>query len=380
MTGVPVCQSRDECITDPALAAQSLAFARDHSIDFEYLALFGHADFDITEKFTVGAGLRYFDFEQENLERVLQAFRGTPQNPVDPPLAGGPIQTVPIVTVDDDVDDEETTWDANLSYRHTDDQLYYIRAATGFRQGGINDTATASIFGVSIPSSFSSDDLLSIDVGAKTGWLDGRLILNAAYFKMWWDDIQVPGQEPTGAVEFLINAGEAEIDGIEIELFARPVEQLFFGLGVTWMNAELTDDQVLDPGLVAPGFDPPLGVDGDDIPNVPDWAFTSIAELTFPFPALADAEVALRGNFSYTDSSYTFLNSTFPGYAEIGDYSLLDLSASLIYGNWEFRLFADNVTDERADLDIDNPAGPDNLRYFTVRPRTYGVQVNWAYK
>jgi outer membrane receptor protein involved in Fe transport len=376
-TGIPICQSRDECISDPALAAQSLAFARDQSIDFSFYALFGHLDWDITEKFSVGGGLRYFDSEQDNVERTLQAFQGSIDFTL-PPLFGGPIQTDPIINVDQSVDEDEVTWDASVSYQRNDDQLYYIRAATGFRQGGINDSATASVFGLTIPSSFTSDDLLSIDIGAKTSWLDDRVVLNAAYFKMFWDDIQVPGQEPTGAVEFIANAAEAEIDGIEVELFARPTEQWFLSLGATWMDASLTDDQQVDPALDAPGFDPPLGRDGDDIPLVPEWSLSAVAEFTFP--VFANVETALRGNFSYTDKSYTFLNATFPGYAEVGDYSLLNLSVGFRYENWELLLLADNVTDERGVIDIDNPAGPDNLRYFAIRPRSYGVQLNWKYK
>jgi hypothetical protein len=39
---------------------------------------------------------------------------------------------------------------------------------------------------------------------------------------MFWDDMQVPGQDPTGSVNFIDNAAKAEIDGIEFELMATP--------------------------------------------------------------------------------------------------------------------------------------------------------------
>ena len=377
-TGIPVCNSRDECISDPALAAASLAFARSQNIGFQFFAIFGHIDYEITEQFTLGGGVRYFDSEQDNLELTLQAFQGSLAFTI-PPLFGGPIQTVPTVNVEDTVKEDELTWDASLSYEPNDNQMYYFRAATGFRQGGINDAATASVFGIIIPGSFTSDEVLSVEFGAKTAWCDDRITFNATWFKMFWDDIQVPGVEPTGAIDFISNAAKAEVDGVEIELAARPTEQFLMHFGATWINAELTEDQLIDPGLAAPGFAPPLGRDGDEIPKVPEWAFSGAVEYAFPFTMIDNVEASLRGNFSYTGESDTFLNDNFPGFIEIGDYFLLNLSANFQYENWGVRFFANNVTDKRATVDIDNAAGPDTIRLFTVPPRTFGAQVNWAY-
>ena len=378
VTGIPVCFSRDECITDPALAAASLAFARSQDINFEFFAVFGHVDFEITEQLSVGGGVRYFDSEQDNLELTLQAFQGSIAFTI-PPLFGGPIQTVPTVTVDNVAKEDEITWDASLSFSPNDNQMYYVRGATGFRQGGINDAATASAFGIAIPPSFTSDEVLSVEVGAKTSWNDDRVTLNAAYFKMFWDDMQVPGVEPTGAVEFISNAAEAEVDGVEVELSARPTDQFSLHVGATWLNAELTEDQAVDPGLTAPGFAPPLGNDGDKVPKVPEWAFSGTAEYTFPVTMLDNVEASLRGNFSYVGESDTFFNNSFPGFIEIGDYFLLNLSADFRRDNFGLRFFVNNVTDKRAIIDIDGSWGPDTMRQYTVPPRTIGAQVSWSY-
>ena len=378
VTGIPVCHSRDECISDPALAAASLAFARSQDIDFEFFAVFGHVDFEITEQITVGGGVRYFDSEQDNLEQTLQAFQGSIAFTI-PPLFGGPIQTTPTVTVDDRAKEDEITWDASLSFSPNDNQMYYVRGATGFRQGGINDAATASAFGIAIPASFISDEVLSVEVGAKTSWHDDRVTLNATYFKMFWDDMQVPGVEPTGAVEFISNAAEAEVDGVEVELSARPTDRFSLHFGATWLNAELTEDQAIDPGLSAPGFSPPLGNNGDAVPKVPEWAFSGTVEYTFPLTIMDNVEASLLGNFSYVGESDTFFNDSFPGFIEIGDYVLLNLSANFQHDNFGLRLFVNNVTDKRAIIDIDGSWGPDTFRQYTVPPRTIGAQISWAY-
>ena len=55
----------------------------------------------------------------------------------------------------------------------------------------------------------------------------------------------------------------------------------------------------------------------------------------------------------------------------------MDLSASFLYENWELKVFGTNITDERARTDIDNQT--DGFDVFTVRPRTFGVQLSWQY-
>ena len=116
---------------------------------------------------------------------------------------------------------------------------------------------------------------------------------------------------------------------------------------------------------------------GDNIPKVPEWAFSGSVEYNVPFALLSNVDTFLRTTFSYTDSSMTRFSDDFSGNADIGDYFLMDISASFVYENWELKLFGSNITDERAVTDIDaQPDGPD---VFTVRPRTFGVSLSWDY-
>ena len=58
---------------------------------------------------------------------------------------------------------------------------------------------------------------------------------------------------------------------------------------------------------------------------------------------------------------------------------MLNLSTNFQHNNWGLRFFVDNLTDKRAKVDIDGSWGPDTYRLFTVRPRTFGAQISWAY-
>jgi outer membrane receptor protein involved in Fe transport len=379
VTGETLCNSHSECIADPtSAAAQTIVFGTDFLADIEAFALFGHADYELTDAFTLSAGIRYYDSEEHDRFLTLQAFQGSAVFTF-PPAFGGPVQTVPILGLDAKHKESEVTWDAGLSYQHTDDQLYYVKGASGFRQGGLNDSNAAAQLGVVIPTEFSPDTVKSVEVGAKTTWNDGRLVFNATYFKMFWDNIQVPGQDPTDTANFIDNATKAEIDGIELELFARPTDQLDLTFGLIWMDAALTADQALDNPL-APGDPiPPLGIDGDQIPKAAEWAYSGSAEYRTPFTLMDNVDLALRANFSYTGKSDRFFNNSFGGNREIGDYFLLNLNANFAYKNWDFRIFANNITDEVPTIDVSG-AGLDAQNHLTVEPRSVGVQVQWNYK
>lgn len=375
-TGEALCKNHAECIADPSsAAAQTIVFGVDELRDFESFALFGHADYELTEALTLGGGVRYYETDLSGISVALQNFQGSVPFTV-PPAFGGPVQTVPIIGAEITNTESEVTWDASLSYRHTDEQLYYFRAATGFRQGGLNNPEEALQLGIIIPPAFDPDTVLNLEVGAKTTWFDDRLSANAAYFKMFWEDIQVSGQDPTGSVNFVDNGAKAEIDGVELELNARPTDQWLLTFGLTWLDARLTEDQEVDDPL---GLGFPSGRDGDDIPKVPEWGFSGSVDYTFPAQFIANVDTVLRANFSYTGDSDRQLNDSFDNNFEIGDYFLLNLSANFLYRNWELRIFANNVTDEVAVIDVFGN-GADPQHHITTEPRSVGVQIRWHYQ
>ena len=376
ITGIPSCISRDDCL---AAMDPSTVFARRHEIDLDFFAIFGHVDYEITDTITVGGGLRYYESDQRTFEIEKQGFQGS-ENFTIPPAYGGPFQTTVNVTNDLSVKEDEITFDAVLSYQPNDDQHYYFRAASGFRPGGVNAPGVAALFpGIVFPETFQPDSVESFEVGAKTSWMDNRVTFNVTYFKMFWSDIHVPGEEATGAFEFIANAASADIDGVEVEIFARPVDPLYLTFGVTWIDPTLDEDQdfpVPLADILAAGAPlPPLGVKGDNVPKVPEWAFSGSAE--YRFPVTPTIETALRTNFSYTDGSTTFFNDTFPNNAGLGDYFLMDISASFFYRNWELKFYGTNITDKLAVTDVDRQT--DGFDTFTVRPRTFGVQMNWNF-
>lgn len=371
VTGQALCSLWAQCIGNPAsAAAQTLLFATEETYLVNSYALFGHANYKFNEQWKVDVGARYFSAREHAVNYTEQAFQGSIPF-TTPPSSGGPVNTVAAPELNTRVTESKPTWDASLAYQLTPEQMYYLRAATGFRQGGPNDTVTAKQLGITIPDTFEPDTVYSYEAGAKTSWLNQRLTLNGAYFKMFWDNMQVPGQDPTGVITYIDNAAKSTIDGIELEMAARPTRDWQFTLGATWINARLTEDQASQGG--------PAGVSGDRIPKVPHLSGSATAAYTLPMQLFGKVSTTFRTNVSYTGTSTTFFNKSFQDDLPIGGYFLMNVGVDFNYNNWALNVFVDNLTDRHPVLDIFGQ-GLDPIQKITTEPLAVGAELTWRFK
>lgn len=341
----------DGIINEPAPSV--LSVVRDRS--FDETAVFGEATFSLTDRWDVTAGARFADFDFVTDENALVPFFGPPTGP-EPTKAGG---------------DDSFILKFNTSYQISDDFLVYGTASEGFRRGGLNLNAFGDLF--DIPETFGSDELWNYEIGFKSSFLQDRLIFNATAYTLEWSDIQLETVSELGGVEFFTNAGEARVDGLELELFARPVTGLNIIAALGYTDARLTEDA---PPVNIPPL-PTEGRDGDDIPNVPEWKASLSADYTWQ--AFDTVSVSLGGSVDYTDDSNTRIAAgRDPFNVHLESSTIVDLRARFESEQWRLELFVDNVTDERAENDAINEV-TNILAFFTNRPRTAGVRVGYRF-
>lgn len=323
--------------------------------ELEQKALFGELSYDLSEQLTATLGLRYFDIEHTvtvvNHDGNILGFG----------LADGVYPG----------DETGTTLKFHLGYHLNDDVLLYAQAVEGFRAGGVN---IAPLIDPSL-AAFDSDSLWSYEVGAKTAWMDNRLIFDVAAYYIDWSDIQL--SVPVGVTRLTLNSGEARMMGVELDLIVRPITGLDLRFTAGFVEAELTKDTPdADTDDVTPGFK------GDRLPMVPEVNLSASAQYEFPIEALGVNGFA-RADYTYTgDSNTTFNNRSISNGGESnffvnGSYSLLNLKLGIRTDNWQATLFVDNATDERAELLIDNNAAAELIT--RNRPRTTGVAVQYQF-
>lgn len=136
----------------------------------------------------------------------------------------------------------KTTWDITPEYKINNDLLTYARIATGFRSGGFNQSIVNGAIIETDP-----ETLTDFELGAKSTWLDGRLVLNAAVFYYDIKNLQLNIQQrvvdPVTAVVTTSAAGQSDgnITGIELEFDAFPVTNWRVGGSAGLLRSEYTD-------------------------------------------------------------------------------------------------------------------------------------------
>jgi iron complex outermembrane receptor protein len=332
-------------------------FGRTDDNKIKQYAGFGEVTYTITDKLTVLGGVRYFHSQQDSAQETTHPFGGFGTN-------------IPVGIQTNSATGSKTTFKANVSYKLTDDALVYATFSEGFRIGGTN--AADLPFASGIPPSFDPDSLKNYEIAAKSEFLERKLRLNGAVYRIDWSDIQVQAIDTTGAFPFTTNAGTARVNGFELEASAILAPGLQFDFGGAFADAKLTQDQPFIPN------NPNLGRDGDRLPKVPRVQYN--AALTYSFAVAADTELALRADVSHRSGTNTQFNAAQSNTIPLGfnvpldAYNLVNLRASLTWNDWVASLFAKNVFDERVQVDA-IASDQDPLARITTRPRTIGVSV-----
>jgi iron complex outermembrane receptor protein len=214
------------------------------------LAGFASVTFDFTKRLSATGGLRYtYNKKYVELERIFASGPGVVFTQVgnwfDPRELGSATRDTHLEA---EGDWTQLTYDITPEYRITDDVLAFVRFAKGFRAGTFNPTIVPSAAGGPpyIPKA-DPEILYDLEVGVKTSWLDDRLVVNAALFNYWLEDIQLNVQQPNpmgtpGASGSTVqNAAGGNIKGAELEVTALPVEALRLNAGLGLLKAEYTD-------------------------------------------------------------------------------------------------------------------------------------------
>jgi iron complex outermembrane recepter protein len=332
-------------------------FGRIDNNKIDQYAAFGEITYAVNDRLTLLGGLRYFHSKQDSSQETTHPFGGFGTN-------------IPVGVQTNSATGNKTTFKVNVSYKLSEVGLVYATVSEGFRVGGTN--AADLPFASGIPPSFGPDTLRNYEIGAKSEFLERKLRLNGALYRIDWDDIQVQAIDTTGAFPFTTNAGTARVNGFELEANAILAPGLQLDFGGSYTDAKLTQDQPILPN------NPNLGKDGDRLPKVPRIQYN--AALSYTFAVAGTSEMSLRADLSHRGASDTQFNSaasnTIPnGFnVPLDAYTLVNLRASLTWNDWVASLFAKNVFDERAAVDA-IASDQDPLARLTVRPRTIGVSI-----
>lgn len=352
-------------------------------------AVFGEATWHVTDKFSVTGGFRYYDIN--NGSDVV--------NDINIPGVGLPVG-VPGVNLPFQVNqtrgaEDGVIFKAHAAYDYNDDMLFYASFSQGYRPGGANQNTSSSQLAdpgiTGAPESFKSDNLDSFEIGVHSQWMDGRVTLNGAFYYIKWDDIILGARSPTGLFGFLLNADKAEVKGFELEGIFELAEDLRLTTALSYVNAELASNGPVNRARVGGVTYSRSGVDGDSVPNVPEFTINASLEYGRDLPWFGGVRGYGYLNVDYTGENFSdfnpFLidvNTLTPTtvvndqYARQGDYAIVDMRIGIEGDDWNAAIYAENVLDKRAitNVFVGSPFRPTPGQNFIERPRTVGISFS----
>ena len=304
---------------------------------YKEYAFFGDLTYKFNTTFDVTGGIRSAHNEQTFKEITSGALTGTG-------------------LVEGESSEDVLTWSFSPRMHLTQDQMVYVRVATGYQPGGPNIALPG------VPPSVDASTLTNYEVGWKAMFDDNRLMVDIAAFDIEWDKIQVSAS--ANGLAYLANGGKAQSKGWELTSAYSPVAGLRLGLNGAYTDATLSEDI---PSLG--------GLRGDRLPAIPKWAWSGTAD--WSFPVFSGWTGRVGGGVRYVGSTFSGVESAASTYPQ-ESYTVGDFNADISNDHWTVRFYIKNISDERVYTNLSalpNAATGEvmQVKGVPLQPRTIGI-------
>jgi iron complex outermembrane receptor protein len=401
--------------------------------DTDSWSIFLQGTFDITDRLSLTAGVRYTEETKETyaMTRISASAYGldnplpypetmSPTNPLYVPntlyhaLQGASFGTYPH-EFDEERDTDQTIPAVSLNWRPADNHLLYISYTEGFKSGGFNAvddqnpviTAAGPQRNEPGPGfEFDDESAWSVEIGGKHTLLDGAMRINWNYFNSEYEDQQVSTFVGLGFV--VANAASTEISGFELDAAWAVTEKLRLrfalgyidgeygsflgagctanqqdairGLGITNVNDPVTsvnvDGRVCAATFLASGA---VAGESQDLSGVaigaPEFTGSFGAEFYQPVGSLM---WFTQLDVNFTDDYY-MTGDLDPVDVQEG-FETVNLRTGLRGDNWTLMLYGRNIGDEKyATGAADVPLASGSHFQYRARRDVYGIQAVWEF-
>ena len=368
-------------------------FFTSYTEDVSLWAVFGNLEYSISDQFKVIAGARLND---ENRQYAVLANDG---NPFGPNGTVGFVNAEGFTLLEETsnrqlpleratpVNEQNVTWKAGVEWTPTDNILLYGSFSTGQSAAGFDGSAVTGLAEAITP--VKGEEVEAFEIGFKTEWPDLGLRFNGAIFTSDDNDIRISVQEKiflgifdpvTGEELFtqggvLVNAGDAEIDGAELEL--QWVLNEYFGIDA---NASFLDTEIVKftGNRIANTPEAIAAIEGSELPDAPDLTYRIGLWGDIPF---GNYRVSASVNYIFRDDAFTRTANEDPKKL-IVDYELVNarIDFSPFDGNWSVGVWGRNLFDEEYATALDGGEAANGFRRITRgAPRTVGVQLQYHF-
>ena len=308
------------------------------NVQSEVWAVFAQAGWDLSDALSLSVGGRYTE-DQKVFTPSVDGVVAAPQPHNDNTF--------------DNFSPEIT-----LTWQPADHLNFFASYKEGFVSGGYQVTFVAqgtNLVETPLDLSYDQEVAEGFEIGAKTNWFDGRLQLNAAVYSYDFTDLQAVVFNPDITALSVVNAGELNTTGIEVDVIYVPesVEGLTLEASVSRNDAEFESEFLFEcysgqteaQGCFSrlAGAPPQQDLRGQRPVQAPE--VQAFLGLTYEFNPTNSMNVELFANASYSDE-FIYTQSHDPRSVQ---ESLWKTNAGVtlnIEDRWTLSLVGKNLGDE----------------------------------
>ena len=358
--------SAENSTSDQGQWPNGVIFRNDVLRTDEQKGVFGEAKIRLNDEFAVTVGARWYDVEVDLVGSAAGSFGNfgatTDNN------AGNNLDTLFADPRPDTASTDGVITKASVTWTPNDNQLLYATFSEGYRPGLLNRPggATNPAGTFTVPYAIDTDDMTNYEFGWKTDLLDYTLRFNGSVFFAEIERLQTTIFDPSITnLFFSDNAADAEIKGVEGDFIWPPPSMS--GLTVTGAFSVL-DTEITR--VITPTNDVTLG---DSLAYAPERQANLRARYEWSVGSGMIAHVMPQ--IAYSAASYSDIVSI--NRDKLNSWTLLGFSAGVTSDTWSAEFFAENLSDERAEIARSFNFDRDRVNY--VRPRTMGVRVSYDF-
>lgn len=325
------------------------------SFDIESLAMFGQVGINFTDKLRLQAGLR---IGKDSNRNSGSASSNIPTALLPAAFSYGPIRR----------SWSYATPQISLQYRPVPALNTYVSYSEGFKSGGFQRDGLSPIAAIPVIP-FNPEKVESYEVGAKVALFQGRLRMNAAFYRADYSGLQLnQAVRLLGVPRNLVtNAGASRAKGGELEIQAQITPRVDLSGGYSYSHARFR--QYIDPAN--------NNLAGRHIPFTPTHTANLAASYSLPIGA---GTLRVGGDASYQSTTY-FEPFNYPAPLARKGYVLLGSRISHTLANGlQFALWGKNLTNHRycsvVTVSLGVPGAPPAGICQIPQLRSYGASAS----
>jgi iron complex outermembrane receptor protein len=315
-------------------------------------AVFGDISYEVFPGWTAGFGARYL---QEDIESISSLQEGVLADSETGVIPGTPPVTGTF---------HEFNPSGYIRYKPLQNVTLYAQVSRGFRSSDVNgpypDQCQEEVASAGIKTITKPDTLTNYEVGLKSRFYGGKLSINTAVYKDKWKDVQL-NVAMDCAFSGIVNAGNIDGKGVELEIVAEPTPAWQFNLSIAYNQNHFKD---VDP---ATGFVP-----GQRLPDAPE----------------KNGSVGAQHNFNITGQWHGFARADLVYVGDVlqqfdtdiikeGGYAEINARVGFAHEAFGIDLYANNLADRRGISATQNPAF--GAYQTLIRPRELGLELRYAF-